>query len=112
MNKDIDELFDSYIAEEFRGYFRTEGATGVRNLEKICGDLGYGKGEFIGQHYIANFLADNPAAIEMLFEYIRDGVCNPHSEWADALDLQSFDKEDIDEYNEFTVEDDAIIAAN
>jgi len=111
MNKDIDQLFEAYIAEEFRGYFRTEGTNGVRNLERLCADLGYGKGEFIGQHYIANFLADNPAAIELLFDYIREGVCKPRSQWADALDLQSFDKEDADEYNEFIVEDDVIIAA-
>jgi len=112
MEKDIEDLFESYIKKEFRGWFRGEGTSGVRDLEKLCEGIGYGEGQFIGRHYIANFLADNPAAVEMLFEYIRDGVCNPSNQWADALDLQSFDKEDSDEYNEFTVEDDAIIAAN
>ena len=114
MTKEIDQLFDAYIEERFDGRFRTEGCTGVRNLEKICKDLGYAQGEFVGQHYIANFLADNPAAIEMLFEFIRDGACGfPHGDWAEALDLESyreFDEADLN--NEFTVENGEFVACN
>jgi hypothetical protein len=111
MKQELDELFDAYIDEEFGGYFRTEGCEGVRNLENICRDLGYSEGQFVGHHYIANFLADNSAVVELLFEFIRDGVCNPHNpEWAESLDLESYQKnEDEDEYNEFVVEDDEIV---
>lgn len=93
--QDNDELFDNYIQQEFNGYFRTEGTEGVRNLEKLCEGLGYRDGQFIGQHYILNFLADNPGAIEKLFEFIQEGVSNPFNpEWADALDLESYADEE------------------
>ena len=99
--QDNDELFDKYIEQEFNGYFRTEGPSGVRNLEKLCEHLGYGEGQFMGHHYIANFLADNPGAIEKLFEFIQEGVSNPYNtEWAEALDLESYateEKEDEEE---------------
>lgn len=100
--QDNDELFDNYIQQEYsNGYFRTEGTEGVRNLEKLCKDLGYGDGQFIGQHYIANFLADNPGAIEKLFEFIQEGVSNPFNpEWADALDLESYATEEGEEDKE------------
>ena len=95
MTEEIDQLFDAYIKERFNGHIHTEGSRGVHSLEKICIDLGYRHGEFIGEHYIANFLADNPAAIEILFEYIRDRACNPYqTEWAEALDLQSYREAD------------------
>lgn len=114
MKKDIEDLFDDYIKKEFRGWFRGEGTSGVRDLEKLCEDIGYGEGQFVGRHYIANFLADNPAAIELLFEFIRDGVCNPRqTEWAESLNLESYQEdEDTDEYNEFVIEDDQIVAAH
>ena len=99
--KDNDELFDKYIEKEYQGHFRMEGTAGVRNFEKLCKDLGYDDGQFIGQHYIANFLADNPDAIEKLFEFIAEGVSNPYNtEWAEALDLESYNEEDEDEESE------------
>ncbi len=98
--QDIDELFDNYIQREFDGYFRTEGTSGVRNLEELCDALGYGEGQFVGRHYIANFLADNPGAIEVLFEFIQNGV-NNSSEWQEALDLESYaDEEEAEEEEE------------
>jgi hypothetical protein len=109
MTKDTNELFDAYIEDQFTGRMRTEGATGVRNLEKICRDLGYAQGEFVGQHYIANFLADNPGAVELLFEFIQNGV-EQNEEWQENLDLESYSEEG-DEWNEFTVEDDVMSAA-
>jgi hypothetical protein len=112
MTKDIDQLFDTYIDQEFGGRFRTEGCSGVRNLEKICRDLGYRHGQFIGEHYIANFLADNPAAIEMLFKYIRDATCGfPRGDWSEALDLESY-RDAADADNEFVVEDDTFVSSN
>lgn len=114
MTEEIDQLFDTYIDQEFGGRFRTEGCSGVRNLEKICRDLGYRHGQFIGEHYIANFLADNPAAIEMLFEFIRDGACNAYqTDWAEALDLESYrELDEADADNEFVVKDDAFVSSN
>jgi hypothetical protein len=109
MTKDTNELFDAYIEDRFNGNFRTEGCEGVRNLESLCEDLGYRRGQFIGQHYIANFLADNPGAVELLFEFIQNGV-DQCDEWQENLNLESY-SEDADEWNEFTVEDDRMSAA-
>jgi len=40
---------------------------------------------------ILNFLADNPRAIEMLFAFIRNVVCDPYNmSWAEALNLERF----------------------
>lgn len=90
MTKDIDELFDAYFEQQYPGPCRTEGWTGVNNLEKLCLDLGYGT----GMPCILNFLADNPRAIEMLFELIRNGVCDPYNmSWAEALNLESYQDE-------------------
>ena len=110
MTEDTNDLFESYIEEEFRGYFRTEGTEGVRNLEKLCEGIGYGEGQFIGRHYIANFLADNPGAVELLFEFIRDGVCDQYNtEWQESLNLEEYRKDEEDEKNEFTIEDDEMV---
>lgn len=96
--QDNDELFDNYIQQEYNGYFSTEGTTGVRNLETLCEGIGYGEGQFIGRHYIANFLADNPGAVELLFEFIRDGVCDQYNtEWRESLNLEEYRKDDEDE---------------
>jgi len=87
MTKDIDELFDAYFEQQYPGPCRTEGWTGVNNLEKLCLDLGYGT----GMPCILNFLADNPRAIEMLFAFIRNVVCDPYNmSWAEALNLERF----------------------
>ena len=95
--QDTDELFDNYIQKEFNGYFRSEGTSGVSNLEKLCEGIGYGEGQYMGRHYIMNFLADNPGAIELLFEFIQSGVVHS-SEWQESLDLESYaDKEEEEE---------------
>lgn len=110
MTKDTNELFDAYIEDRFNGRFRTDGCEGVRNLESLCEDLGYRKGQFIGQHYIANFLADNPGAVELLFEFIQNevGECK---EWQENLDLESC-RDAADADNEFVVEDDTFVFSN
>lgn len=97
--QDNEELFDNYIQQEFGGSFRTEGTEGVRNLEKLCKGIGYWEGQFLGQHYILNFLADNPGALEKLFEFIREGVSGPYcTEWAEALELSIYaDEEEVEE---------------
>lgn len=89
MTKDINELFDDYLEDRFDGHLRTEGCEGVRNLERLCQDLGYRDGQFVGQHYIANFLADNPGAVELLFEFIQNGV-SQCEEWQENLNLESY----------------------
>jgi hypothetical protein len=109
MAKDTNELYEAYIEDRFDGRLRTEGCDGVRNLEQLCQDLGYRDGQFIGQHYIANFLADNPGAVELLFEFIQNRVAQ-NEEWQENLDLESY-SEDADVWNEFTVKDDCMSAA-
>ena len=95
MTKDTNELYDAYLKARFNGRLRTEGCEGVRNLESLCEDLGYRHGQFIGQHYIANFLADNPGAVELLVEFIRDGVCDQYnSEWRESLNLEEYRKDE------------------
>lgn len=91
--QDIDTLFDNYIQQEFNGYFRTEGTSGVSNLEKLCEGIGYGEGQYMGRHYIMNFLADNPGAIELLFEFIQNGVVHS-SEWQEELNLEQYADEE------------------
>ena len=92
MTKDTNELYDAYIEDRFHGRLRTEGCAGVRNLESLCEDLGYRRGQFIGQHYIANFLADNPGAVELLFEFIQNGV-EQNEEWQKNLVLESYSED-------------------
>jgi len=87
MTKDIDELFDAYFQTLPHLLDHTEGWCGLNKFEKLCTDLGYGT----GMPCILNFLADNPRAIEMLFAFIRNGVCDPYNmSWAEALNLERF----------------------
>ena len=112
MTEDNHDLFESYLDQEFGASFRTEGTEGVHNLEQLCEGIGYGEGQFVGRHYIANFLADNPGAVELLVEFIRDGVCDQYNtEWRESLNLEDYrnDDEDEDEMNEFTVEEDEMV---
>jgi|688.fasta_scaffold06483_25 hypothetical protein len=109
MTEDTNQLFDAYIDQKFGGRFRTEGCTGVRNLEQLCEGLGYRHGQFIGQHYIANFLADNPGAVELLFEFIQNGV-EQSEEWRENLDLESYSEDAVPRI-EFSVDDDCMSAA-
>lgn len=60
-----------------------EGVSGVRSLEKLCEEIGYKDGAFLGANPILNFLADNSGAIEALVEFIQDaGV----EEWKEELE--------------------------
>ncbi len=79
-NMDGSEAFDAYLEE--KRFFHFEGTTGIRNLETICKTLGYRNGSFIGEHFILNFLADNPGAIESLIDFIRD---NADGEWEESF---------------------------
>ncbi len=90
--QDANELFDNYLEENFNRH-RYEGTVGVRNLEQLFNDLGYSEGQFVGHHYIANFLADNPAAIELLVEFVAERI-GTSPEWQESLDLERYaDKE-------------------
>lgn len=101
MTEDTYELFDNYLEQEFGASFRTEGTEGVRNLEQLCEGIGYSQGQFVGRHYIANFLADNPGAVELLVEFIRDGVCDQYNtEWQESLNLEEYRKEETEEETE------------
>jgi len=89
MTKDIDELFDAYFQTLPHQWCRPD-RSGLNKFEKLCTDLGYGGGSIS----IVNFLADNPRAIEMLFAFIRNGVCDPYNmSWAEALNLERFQDE-------------------
>ena len=67
---------------------RTEGDTGVRNLETVCEILGYGQG-FMRNRATEEFLTDNPGAVEGLFQFISEWALR-NTDWQagmeDALD--------------------------
>jgi hypothetical protein len=53
-----------------------EGASGVQALEKFCREVGYHNGEFLGDHPLLNFLADNPGAIDAIRDWINENMSN------------------------------------
>ena len=71
-----------------------EGCSGVKNLEKLCGEIGYNKGAFLSASPIFNFLADNSGAIEAIIEFIRDAGID---EWKDELESYLDEKENDEE---------------
>jgi hypothetical protein len=73
--------------------FSFEGDRGVKNLTRIVEVLGYGKG-FMRGRALEEFLADNPAAIEAVVEFIGEWS-ERNSEWNDALQMELF--EEVDE---------------
>ena len=76
------------LIEQWRSENRAhcmEGVTGVRNLEKLCGVIGYKEGDFIGSEVaLMNFLADNSGAIDALLEWMGE---TENEEW--AYDIKS-----------------------
>ena len=74
------ELFDRYMDEEFRSF---EGERGVRNLETLCENLGYGQG-FMRNRALEEFLCDNPGAVEAVVEFIGEWV-ERNTEWQERL---------------------------
>lgn len=69
---------------------RYEGTSGVKNLEKLLGAMGYDKGNYIGYgNELINFLSDNPGAIEAILNFIDESDV---PEWkenlSDGLELE------------------------
>ena len=82
--------FDIYLDQNRMWHF--EGRSGVDKLKKVIRDICDYRDPF--QNTIEEFLADNPGAIEMIVEWIRDNI---HSveEWQENLaDQTEFDDEE------------------
>ena len=67
----LSKLIEQYCEEN--KIHRFEGTTGVNNLQKILGVLGYKEGNYFGyNNEIINFLSDNPGAIEAILNWIGE----------------------------------------
>jgi hypothetical protein len=86
---DFAEQFDKYLDQN--DLTRTEGETGVRNLDSLAKALGYTQSGFRDGVPLCRFLADNPGAIEAIHNWIRDTAL---PEWAEQLEV--VDEEEID----------------
>jgi hypothetical protein len=71
----------------------TEGSTGVKNLSKLCEDLGYQQDNFLHGSSIERLLEDNQGAIEALLEWIEEN----HSDALKELVACDDDEEQDDE---------------
>jgi hypothetical protein len=80
-DKDFSEVVMDYI--EQNKLTRTEGTTGVRNMEKLVTALGYNAN--FSASAIHAFLEDNSGCIEAMIEWISS--CNV-PEWREALESQ------------------------
>ena len=90
--KDINELFEEYLDEN--RMYNLEGTDGVRKFEDLCAGLGYGDGQFMGRHYIHNFLADNPGALELLMVFISEHI-EHNPEWQEELELDLVNEDEM-----------------
>jgi hypothetical protein len=92
------DLFDAYL--EKNNYYRFEGESGVRDVEAIAKAIG-------DYDSMTEFLADNPAACELLVQFIGKGT-NTCPEWKERLaGLAEVEDEDEDEDGNYDAEDDA-----
>lgn len=88
------ELLQVYLANNRMHHF--EGESGVRNLEKLCGDVCGYDDKWGG--VLKNFFEDNPGAIEAVVEWI--GSQNS-PDWKDRLvDMVGEEEENDDEFDE------------
>ena len=87
-----ENLFDQYMDE--RKYYSFEGARGVQRLDQIISDVCGYDNSF--QPVLQNFLEDNPAAIEVLVEYIRSAQV---LEWRQNLEelVDSSEEDDTED---------------
>lgn len=69
--KSLSELIEEW--QDQNKIHRYEGTSGVSNLEKLFGVLGYKEGNYLGYgNEIINFLSDNPGAIQAILEWIGE----------------------------------------
>ena len=80
------ELFDTYLEQNRMWHF--EGASGVRNLEKVVRNV-------CGYNHLQYFLEDNPGAVEAVVNWIREANC---LEW--RQNLEELVEEEVDEAEE------------
>jgi hypothetical protein len=67
----LTDLIEKWRSEN-RAYCM-EGTSGVRHLQKLCEDIGYKDGQFVGYNVaLLNFLADNSGVIDAIIEWIGD----------------------------------------
>ena len=95
-NLDMAEIREKW--EEQNKIHRYEGTTGVKNLEKLLGAIGYSEGNYLGRgNELINFLSDNSGAIEAILEWI-DTAGEHVPEWKESLseelDLEEETEED------------------
>lgn len=91
----LTEVIDKWQDENRANNF--SGSSGVRKLERLCKDLGYEHGDFVGHEVsLLNFLADNPGAMEAIVLWIGE---QDLEQWKDNLisTLPENDSEDEDE---------------
>mgnify|MGYP000288235715 CR=1 FL=1 len=75
-----DEIFGTYLDENFRSY---EGERGVRNLEQLCETLGYGQG-YMRNRAVEEFLSDNPGAVQAVVDFIGEWTAR-NTAWQNKL---------------------------
>ena len=78
----MSEVFERYV--DAKRMWNLEGESGVRKLETLVEDLGYGQG-FMRNRAIEEFLADNPGAMEAVLVFVSEWV-DRNTEWEDALE--------------------------
>lgn len=77
----MSEVFERYVDE--KRMWNLEGESGVRKLETLVEDLGYGQG-FMSGRAIEEFLADNQGAMEAVVNFIGAWV-ERNTEWQKNL---------------------------
>lgn len=93
---DSDELLSKYI--EQNRLWNTEGTQGVKNLETVCGAIGYQQGNYCGYgHELINFLSDNPGAITALYDWMTDHIADEQAEnLRELIDFKEDEEDDED----------------
>jgi hypothetical protein len=75
-----------------------EGTGGVKSLERLLGAIGYKQGNYLGYgHEIANFLSDNPGAMEAIINWIGE---QDSDEWKNNIISELPENESEDEAEE------------
>ena len=68
--KEFSDLLDEYRDQEKMHHF--EGSSGLDNLNKLCGALGYTEDGFKYGSKLERFLEDNPGAMCAIVEWIAE----------------------------------------
>ena len=74
------DIVEQYMSNCFTS---VEGERGYTNLEEMCEAVGYGEG-FMRGRAIEEMLQDNPAAVELLAEFLAEQA-ERNGAWADGM---------------------------